>query len=261
MLSQSLLINISPFLLLFILVFVFAAVNILCTYLFRWYIKRKNISFSYKSNGEFFGLLGGIYGLLLGFVVFWVYNGFNDAQAKANQEQSLARSLYREIKYYPDSLMTKPLMNVYIKYIHSVIDEEYPQMEKLQPFNKSNRVYLDNVYREMEKLNSVDTKTAGMISHLNDMAMYRGLRQLSAFSDIPFAIWLPLMLGYLILLLCSLFLEIESMRMHLFLTGMLGVFIGLVVYIIVIVNHPFSGTLKIEPEVFQTILQMQEEKN
>lgn len=254
---QYFLLNISPGLLLFFIILLFTTINIITTYLFRRYVIINKNSALNETMSEFFNLLGGIYGLLLGFVVLLVYNSFNGAQAKANQEQSLARSLYWEIRYFPNKKETAPLMDAYLKYVHSVVEEEYPQMEKLQPFNKSNRQYINAVYREMEKFYAVDNGAEAMISHLNEMDMYRGLRQLDASSDIPLVIWLPLMLGYLIILVFSFFIGIASSRMHLFVSGMLGAFIGLVIYIIITLNHPFSGSLKVVPEVYQTILQMQ----
>lgn len=251
------LLNLSPYLLLAISIFLFTFINVTITYFFRRYQQAKKLRYSSEKVGEFLGLLGGIYGLLLGFVVLLVYDSFNDAQAKANQEQSLARSLYQEIRYYPDTAKTVPLMKLYLDYVHSVIEDEYPAMEKMDTLADKNNKHLNKVYIEMEKLNSADPKTAFMIMHLSEMSMYRSLRVLGASSDIPLVIWLPLLIGYLILIVCSLFLHIESSRMHLFVTGMLGAFIGLVIFIIVSINHPFTGDLRIDPDIYKSILQMQ----
>lgn len=206
--------------------------------------------------GHFFGLLGGIYGLLLGFVVVLVWGAYNDTQANAAKEESLALSLYREIVFFPDSPKAAPLMQAYVSFAHSVVEEEYPQMEKIEPFTQHNRQAINAVYRQLELLNVKDARSEKMVEHLDQLNMYRSLRELGAYSNIPVAIWIPLLLGYVILMICALFLDLESIRMHVLVNGLLGAFIGLVFYIILLVNHPFSGSMKIEPERYRTILEM-----
>jgi hypothetical protein len=59
----------------------------------------------------------------------------------------------------------------------------------------------------------------------------------------------------LITLIFVTMLDIENTRLHIFLSAMLGAFIGLVMYLIVILNYPFSGYLSIQPTGYQEILQ------
>jgi dolichyl-phosphate-mannose--protein O-mannosyl transferase len=69
------------------------------------------------------------------------------------------------------------------------------------------------------------------------------------------------LLGAVIILIFAILVDVESKRLHMTVNGLLGAFMGLVIYIIVILDHPFTGKMKIEPEEYKTILQMEKEKS
>jgi hypothetical protein len=243
-----------------ILIILFAGINIIATYYFRE--KGKDLPESnFEKAGDYFALLGGIYGLLLGFVVVLSWGSYNDTQTNASKEESLALSLYREIRYFPDSGKSAPLKSAYIAFVHSVIDKEYPLMEEMKPFTPAIHASFSDVYRQMEKLNAIDSEADKMVEHLDQLAMYRSLRELGAYSEIPMAIWIPLLLGYLILITSSLFMNMTSVRLHVLFNGMLGAFVGMIIYIILLVNHPFAGSMKIEPKQYNVILEMEKLKD
>jgi len=231
------------------------------TWLFRKYIKLKYLRSHNEAVGYIFALLGGFYGLLMGFVVFFVWDSLNQAQNNASHEGSLARGLYRDIRYYPDSTLMRPLMKSYVSYVHSVVDREYPDMEHLKKFDIDNRKYFNEVFREMEKLDEHDPRVEQMFRHLNDLATYRGLRLLDASSEIPIEIWVPLILGSFVILVFAMLVDVESRSLHIVVNALLGAFIGLVIYLIIIIDHPFTGKMRIHPEEYVAILEMVKDGN
>jgi hypothetical protein len=254
------LLQMKPFVLLSVIILSFGAIGALGTFLFRKYVKMKYLRGHNEVVGYIFAILGGFYGLLLGFVVFFVWDTMNQSQNNANQEGSLARGLYRDIKYYPDTAKMKSMMHHYMEYVHAVVDIEYPDMERLRPVSATDRKYFNNVFREMERLDPNDARVSQMFKHLNDLATYRGLRQLDSESAIPTEIWVPLLLGGFIILVIAILVKVESMGLHIAINAMLGAFIGIVIYLIVIIDHPFTGEMKIEPTQYKLILQMQNER-
>jgi len=246
-----------PFILLLFIVLLFAGIGIAGTYLFRKYGKQNYKRGHNEIVGFIFAVLGGFYGLLLGFVVFLVWDSANSAQTNAGKEGSLARGLYRDIKYFPGTAEVKPLMSSYMLFVHSIVEKEYPGMEKMEPYSTFNRKYFNDVFIEVEKLDAHDTRVAQMFHNLNDLAIARSLRELDGSSEIPREIWLPLIIGALIILYMAILVDVESRRLHITVTGLLGGFIGMVIYIIIILDHPFTGKMKIEPTEYNTILQME----
>lgn len=253
------LLQVPSMLLLFILVVFFSTLSIAATWLFKKYVKFTAGRSHNEFVGYIFGSVGGLYGLLLGFVVFLVWDAFNGAQTNANREGSLAKGLYRDIKYYPDTVKTGPLMKAYMNYVHHVIDHEFKHMEQMQPFSKEDRREFNLVYKTMEAMDAGDPRVAQMFHHLNELATYRALRQLDASSETPVTIWVPLILGALIVLLLASLIDLENMGLHLMVNALLGGFIGMIFYIIIILDHPLTGQIKIEPDEYNNILTMARE--
>ncbi|GAB3640087.1 bestrophin-like domain [Spirosoma arcticum] len=253
------LLQMPPVLLLFLLIGLFIGISTGSTLLFRRYVRLTTRHAENQGVGDVFALVGGLYALLLGFVVFLVWDSFNEAQTNADREGSLARGLYRTIRYYPDSAKVAPLMSAYLTYVRHVTRHEFPHMETMQPFTKEDRQAFNGVFRRLEAMNTGDLRTDQMFRHLNDLATYRNLRQLDTVSGIPGPIWMALIIGGVVLLLFAMLLDIASLRLHLIVNSVLSTFIGLVVYIILILDHPFTGQIKIEPEAYRQILTMADE--
>ncbi|WP_448702474.1 hypothetical protein ACFGVR_08990 [Mucilaginibacter sp. AW1-3] len=256
------LLHLPPFLLLVIITIVFGGTGVAGVYLFRKYIKVKYKRAHNEAVGYTFAILGGFYGLLLGFVVFFVWDSMKEAHNNADREGSLAKGLYCDMRYYGDSSDVKARTNLiksYITYVNHVIKKEYPAMERLEPTGDTGRWYFSAVYANMQKLHANNMRVSEMFSQLNDLATYRSLRRLDADSAISLEIWIPLLIGAFILLLSALMIDVESMRLHMTVTAMLGIFIGMVMYIIILVDHPFTGKIRIEPSGYKDVITLSED--
>lgn len=247
-----------PYLLLFIIVLLFSSTGIACTWFFRRYVNLQPLRSHNELVGYIFATVGGFYGLLLGFVVFLVWDALNGAQTNSSREGSIARALYRDIRFHPKPEKVASLKASYVAYVQSVVNEEFPAMEALKPASTINRAAFNEVFKQMVKLDK-DAYFSEMFERLNELAVSRSLRLLDASSSIPMEIWMPLLLGGAIILVFSVLVDVESRRLHTTVNGFLGAFMGLVIYIIIILDHPFTGKLKIEPEEYRTILQMEKE--
>lgn len=248
-----------PAVFLFVLVLLFATMGVGGTFLYRKFIRLNMRRAGNEDIGSVFGVVGGLYGLLLGFVVFLVWDSSNSAQTNANREGSLALGLYRSIRYYPDSSRIAPLLNAYKAYVYHVVHQEYPRMEAMQPFTKEDRQAFNNVYNYLEKVNTGDSRMEQMFRQLEELATYRSLRHLDAVTEIPGAVWLALLAGGFLVLVFAMILDVESSQLHLVANGLLSSLIGLLIYMILILDHPFTGKLKIEPMEYRQILVMEAE--
>lgn len=254
-----LMLQIPPFVLLMMIVLLFGAIGILVTYYFRKHINLHPMRAHNETVGYIFAILGGFYGLLLGFVVFLVWDSLNGAQADTSREGSAAVALYRDISYFPSSDKIAPVKAAYLDYVHAVIDHDFPDMEAMKPLDKNSRTAFNNVFRLVGKLNMNDAYSGQLFRQLNELSTFRSLRQLDASSSIPLEIWVPLLLGGAIILVFAILLDVESIRLHLAVNGLLGAFMGLVIFIIILLDHPFTGHMKIEPDGYKIVLMMDKE--
>lgn len=226
------------------------------TYLVRTYFKLAYCRSHNEVVSYIFTTLGGFYGLLLGFIVLLSWDSMTQAQADANREGSLAKGLYRDIHFYPDSGKMAPLVRTYLQYAATVVQSEYPAMEQLKPISREDRSAFNNLFSEIEQLNPYDPRIEQMFRHLNELSTARSLRILDADSEIPEEIWTPLIIGAIIVLCFAMFIEVDSSRLHIITNSCLGTFLGLVIYLIVVLDHPFTGEMRVKPTEYKTILDM-----
>ncbi|MEK7720347.1 MAG: hypothetical protein AAB347_12230 [Bacteroidota bacterium] len=254
-----------PSFVLFILIISIGAIGAgLGTFLFRKYANLKILRSHNEVTGFLFLTLASFYAFLLSFIVFIVWGQLNETTSNVSKEGSSAMGLYRDIKFYPDTVESKQLMIVYLDFIYNVIDEEFPNMEQMKPSRKTPESF-DRVFFKIEHLNPKNPfqiqLVAEMFNHLNQLATYRGLRESSLEEEIPSPLWWPMLLGALITIFCAMLLDIENARLHITLNAMLGVFIGMLFFIILLLDHPYSGSLSIKPQSYKQIFTMEKWDN
>lgn len=230
------------------------------TFLFRKFIRVKVLKSHNEVTGFLFTAIASFYALLLGFIVFVVWGEMIESNQNVSKEGSSAFALYRDIKFYPDTAASKPLLAVYLDFVYNVIDDEFPQMAKMKVSQKT-LISFNEVFHEMERL---DPKTpfqvelvGVMFKNLNELAAYRGLRTSAVNMEIPAPIWWPILLGAFVTIFCAMLLDIEYARMHIALNTLFGVFIGIFFFIIVLLDHPFSGEMGIKPDAYMQIFTME----
>jgi len=254
-----------PSIVLFILIIAIGAIGAgLGTFLFRKYANLKILRSHNEVTGFLFLTLASFYAFLLSFIVFMVWGQLNETRSNVSKEGSSAMGLYRDIKFYPDTVESKQLMIVYLDFIYNVIDEEFPNMEQMKPSRKTPESF-DRVFYKIEHLNPKNPfqiqLVAEMFNHLNQLATYRGLRESSLEKEIPSPLWWPMLLGALITVFCAMLLDIENARLHITLNAMLGIFIGMLFFIILLLDHPYSGSLSIKPHSYKQIFTMEKWDN
>lgn len=246
-----------PFWLFFIaIVSVGILFGVLTTYLFRKFIKVKVLRSHNEVTGFLFLSIASFYALLLSFIVLVVWNQYNDTRSNVSKEGSSAMGLYRDIKFYPDTIESKQLMVSYLDFVYNVVDEEFPNMEHMKLSRKTPES-LNKVFYKMEHLNPKNSfqiqLVAEMFSHLNELAKYRGLRVTSMQTEISPPMWLPIILGAFITICCAILLDVENISLHVFLNGLLGAFIGIFLFIIILLDHPFAGKQGIKPKSYKEV--------
>ncbi len=184
--------QISPVLLFFIITASCSIFTGFVTFLFRKYINVSILRSHNEVTGFLFLSIASFYALLLSFVVLVVWDQLNETRGNVSKEGSAAMGLYRDIKFYPDTLESKQLMAVYLDFVFNVVDDEFPKMEQMKPSRITPESF-NLVYFKMEHLNPKNQYqiqlVAEMFNHLNELATYRGLRVASMESEISPPIW------------------------------------------------------------------------
>lgn len=258
------LVQLPPLLLFLLCISVVGLFAGLGTFVFRKFIRIKVLRSHNEVTGFIFLAIASFYAFLLGFVVYVVWGQLNETQSNVTKEGSFALGLYRDIKYYPDTADSKQLMVVYLDFVFNVIDEDIPNMAH----RKEGRLTPESFNRVFYRIEHLNPKNpfqiqlvAEMFNHLNGLAIYRGLRTASSETEIPPPMWLPMILGALITIICAMMLDIEHARMHVGLNTLLGIIIGMFLFIIILLDHPYTGSLRLEPKSYKQIFTLEQWAN
>lgn len=258
--------SIPPWMLLLLVCSIFGLLGGSGTWLFRKYVHINACEQHNEVTGYIFGAIAGLYSLLLAFVVFIVWDQLNDTQANTDIEASLAKGLYTDIWFLQvdDSSETftkekSELLIAFTDYIKSVKNEEFVSLSQNE-LSAATAERFDILFEKIEnmKMDTDSYHAAQMFTHLNDLTKYRNLRLLAAGSRLPAMIWIPLLLGGLLTLMCAMMLQVKSAWYHIFINTTFGTFIGLVMYLVVLIDVPFRGDMGIKPDAFQDILELHE---
>jgi Protein of unknown function (DUF4239) len=254
-------IQLPPVLFFILIVTLCAAFAWIATYLFRRFINFEILRSHNEVTGFLFLAIASFYALLLSFVVLVVWDQLNETHSNVSKEGSSAMGLYRDIKYYPDTVEAKQLMVLYLDFVFNVVDEEFPNMALMQPSRRTPESF-NMVFDKMEHLNPKNPfqiqLVAGMFNHLNELSTFRGLRINSTETEIPPPIWLPIILGAIITIFCAMLLDIEHGRMHLILNSLLGALIGIFLFVIILLDHPYTGSLGLKPKAYKQIFTLEQ---
>lgn len=251
-----------PSILFFILVISLGAIfGGVSTYILKHHLKLRILRSHNEVTGFFFTAIASFYALLLSFIIFVVWDQLNATADNVSKEGSSAMGLYRDIKYYPDAIESQKMMKAYLDFVYNVVDDEFPKMEHMQLSRKTPESF-NHVFYTMERLNPKNTKEVQLISemfhHLNELDIYRGLRMSSIEAEIAPPMWLPIILGGLITFFCAIILDIENEHLHILLNSLLGAFIGFFFFTIILLDHPFAGSMGLKPKAYREIFTLEQ---
>ena len=197
---------------------------------------------------------GVFYGLLLGLLAVATYQNNSEVSATVAREASSLAALYRDVSAYPEPVRSE-LQGRLRDYTRYVVDKAWPLQRK-------GEVPLEGV-RMMDEFQTALTKfeptTKGQeIVHAetfrqyNDMIQLRRQRLQSIGTGIPGVMWFVVAVGAVVNTLIILCFRVR-LDVHLIGGGVLSFFVGMLIFLIVVMDHPFLGGFGVGPEPFELV--------
>ena len=91
---------------------------------------------------------------------------------------------------------------------------------------------------------------------LTVLASERNTRVLDAEPRIPWLLWCGLIFGGVLLVGLTGYMRLDSTRVHVILCGAVAVLLGLLLFVVYCLDHPFGGQVGITPAPFQHSLEV-----
>ena len=254
--------DIPTWLLCLLIILVFLVLSLAGLLLSRHFITKK-LRFSREINDavNYFGTaIAALYSVLLGLIAVASWSNFSSVQGLVSKEAATIGVLYRDLEGYPEPLSTDMRRMVRV-YTDSLIEQAWPAQRQGKVLNDVSG-QLTALHRKMLGYNPPDN--GQLVAHGEAMKKYnevidlRRQRSDRVNDSLPGVLWVVVLVGGMLTICVSYFFWIEDVRFHLLLLSMLSLFIGLMVFLIAALDHPFRGEVSVSPDSYKTIVRAME---
>jgi hypothetical protein len=219
-----------------------------------WLCEEQRLNDMLAAFLQYFGV---IYGLLLGLLAVATYQNRLDVEkSNANEAASLS-ALYRNVAVYPEPSRTE-LKNLIKDHTRYLIEEAWPQQRKgIVPVDESHRI---TALQARLALFEPQTKAQELL-HENTLRQFntfyedRRARIYSLTSGIPAILWYTVAVGAIINLILMWLFDLRP-HTHWILGGLISFYLGTIISVIALMDHPYRGELGLSPDAFKLIYQV-----
>jgi hypothetical protein len=208
-------------------------------------------------GGVFMAILGTMYAVVVGFVVVTLWTTFDRAEETTRQEAGALLDVYRNNTALSFRIATETQEAVRA-YATIVVEEEWPELAHGRPSRKADRAALRlfDVYRDYEPPGAAQgVLLATSAGRYEDFLDARRTRLSLAGAGLPGVFWLAIVLGGLATIGFAVFFGQPSGGAQVAMTAALGFMVGLMFALVLLLNHPFTGDLKVVPSPFTSVLE------
>jgi hypothetical protein len=203
--------------------------------------------------GVLLGLLGAFYGIVLGFVIVVLFEGFRAADQSVKDETTALAQVYRATDLFPHAARLRVGRDV-AQYALVVRDEEWPLMRN---GNESQRAHdlLGSLYKDVESVtpHGEDQKIFYMqaVDRLGALVAARRTRLNASVETLPGVFQALLLGGGTVLVLFLYFFGMNNFRAHLVMVVGVTAVLAFSLLLVIMLAYPFSGSVAVSDEPFR----------
>jgi Protein of unknown function (DUF4239) len=206
--------------------------------------------------GYIYSGLAVLYAVLLAFMVVIVWEQFNTTDIRVHKEADELSNLVRTAQAFPTPVQ-HAMLDAVRSYARAVSEEEWSDMGRGTENSTAWQAH-DNLWqiiRTLEPQSPAEINWhATMLQSLTALSDYRRDRLADSRAVIPLVLWVVLLSGGVINLGYTYLFGVKSLPVHLIITAALTAMTTLLLLVILILDHPFAGSFRVEPEPFVRVL-------
>ena len=220
----------------------------------RWFGPDKHYN---EIVGQFLSASGVFFGITLGLLSVGAWENFGAVDDAVTQEATEIGVMYRIVDNFPDphrTILTDSLR----AYTRHEIDVAWPKQQKgITPGSGGNAI-LDQFHRylthNIEPVTEAQkAQYAEALRQFSHMIGARRARLAAVSTRLPPIVWFVVFGGSVLNLSLMWLLVVENKRLHDILTVMLAALLGLLVFLLAIMDFPFRGDYSVGPDSFELI--------
>jgi ABC-type antimicrobial peptide transport system permease subunit len=254
--TQQLLLSVPSFVLGFFFVggaVLFAVIGVLVV---RRFITHSQLRTHHDVADPMLGAVAAVYSVLVAFVAVNVWQNFDNAKSNVELESNYLADIYRDSEALSPDFHQK--VSVLLReYRQAVVDYEWQAMEKGQMSPKveelMNKIWA--LYTKYEPKNLTQEAFFNeSVRKLNSFRELRRQRLMDSRRGIVSLLWVVLVIGGISTLSFSFFFGAENLKAQLAMASILAIIISLILFVIMLLDFPFTGDIAVTSEPFRMAL-------
>lgn len=234
----------------------------LASSLLIFFIVQKYLSFfRFDDTGHsaiFSFAIGTIFGLTLAFITVSTWQNYNRINAVVVQEATTLTTMYRTLDAFQPPVKDQG-SQLLKSYVEKVITKEWPSMATTQ-FDDQN---FTNFHQfQLLILRHAPMNNAELLAQQEELRLISEYYKLrldritSSKAALDYSMTLALALGAFVFILYQSLYVMPTMRHHVLMISLLSMMLGMIFFLILSFNTPFSGPNAITPDIFSRILEL-----
>jgi hypothetical protein len=203
-----------------------------------------------------FAVVGGLYGIVLAFVLVSSWERFEQARECAEIEANAIADLYRHAGALSGPI-GPALQSQALRYATVVIEEEWPAMADRAQSPHARQLF-DDIWQTVLAFSSSDGKQLvvfqNTLGKLDDFSDARRDRLLYARVGLPEVVWAFLIASGVVTIAFSYFFGVRQAASQMLMTAALAATISAALVLIAEMQTPFSGAVRVGPYGFEQMM-------
>ena len=200
--------------------------------------------------------IGVFYGITVGLIAVAVWNTYSQAGEMVSREAASIGAIYRDVGGYPSPLREE-LRSEIRAYTVFVIEKAWPAQRSGHAPEGGGEI----VDRLQSALFSFEPSTQGQaalhsetLRAYNSLIEYRRLRIDAVESGLSDVMWAVIWVGAVISIGVAYFFRIDDAKLHALLVSLMAGFLAVVIFMIVINDKPFYGSVSVSADPYKLVL-------
>jgi hypothetical protein len=207
--------------------------------------------------GFLIAVVGVLYAVILAFIVIVIWEDFRDARQTVTREAGALRSVLRDSRALPEPARTR-LGALVVDYSRVVAGTEWEAMadgdSSPRAFEVLNRMF--STLQEVRPTSPTEEVfLADTLDRLDDVVEQRTGRLSAAAEGEPSVLWAAILIGGIFTMGFAMLFGVSDERLHYLMVGGFAAIITLQVFVILTLNYPFSGDVRVEPVPIERIVE------
>jgi hypothetical protein len=224
-------------------------------------IMRRRVTLDWlKTNNEVagfkFATVGVIYAVLLGFAVITVWEKFTEADNTVSLEAGAAATVFR-LAAGIDENASAALQSGMTAYLRAAIDDDWPAMQLGHGSIEATHA-LSATYAALLRFKPIDARGTALLSELlhqlDSVTQARRARIVVSAGIVPNIVWIVLFIGAIITISFTFLFGTKNVYAQAIMTGALSLLIFSALLVIISIDHPFAGSVRVTPEPLEAVL-------